>query len=342
MDNLVTDDLNIPSELSDLNKYLPGKIEISYDIHTLMIDPSYGKGKVRFTSLQNGLQTYDFDIELSKDIAIPISAITINALQFLYCLEAYCFYHHETSVEKIKIEQFQTAIIHSNSESSNYLFIKKNSSFKGNIISIDKTEYFGKVTKQSNQFDRKIQDLLSDVKNKLGYFHLGSYNLKIAEQLKLLLGIEHKNEISELLSQKGRYYLLLAKHIEQFYAEVENKSNTSGLLKNELISISELGEFIRNHPEIQHSIKSLCIKSGISPAKLQEGFKFIYSRTVSDYVRNVRLEKAEKLIRNTDLSISEVVYSVGLTSRSYFCKIFKRKNFCSPKEYRLKKPYSDH
>jgi AraC-like DNA-binding protein len=61
----------------------------------------------------------------------------------------------------------------------------------------------------------------------------------------------------------------------------------------------------------------------------------MHGRTVSDFVRNVRLEKAEDLIKNTDLNISEVVYSIGLTSRSYFCKIFKKKYDCSPKEYKL-------
>ncbi|GAA0872142.1 hypothetical protein GCM10009117_12890 [Gangjinia marincola] len=62
----------------------------------------------------------------------------------------------------------------------------------------------------------------------------------------------------------------------------------------------------------------------------------MHNRTVADYVRNVRLDKAEELMRTTDLNISEIVYSVGLTSRSYFCKIFKQKYKCSPKQYHMK------
>ena len=72
----------------------------------------------------------------------------------------------------------------------------------------------------------------------------------------------------------------------------------------------------------------------LSAAKLQEGFKALHDRTVADYIRNVRLEEAEHLLKTTDFNISEVVYSVGFLSRSYFSKIFKTKYRCSPKEYK--------
>ena len=73
--------------------------------------------------------------------------------------------------------------------------------------------------------------------------------------------------------------------------------------------------------------------SGLSPFKLQEGFKTTHGRTVADFIRNVRLEKAEELIKTTDLNISEIVYTIGLSSSSYFSKIFKLKYNCSPKDY---------
>jgi AraC-like DNA-binding protein len=60
----------------------------------------------------------------------------------------------------------------------------------------------------------------------------------------------------------------------------------------------------------------------------------MHGRTVTDYIREVRIQKSEELIKNTDLNISEVVYSIGFTSRSYFSKIFKKKYNCSPKQYK--------
>ncbi|AXT53055.1 AraC family transcriptional regulator [Aquimarina sp. BL5] len=334
MEKIENDLVSVPSELNDLKEHLQGNITVNYDMHTLTLDSKVGKGQVRYTNLQSGLQTFDFNLKLIKDIEIPIDSITSESIQFLYCLDGKCYHQFETFEKATLVEQFQTAVAHSDKSLASKIIIKKDAYLTLNIICVNKKEYFDKFSKENNPFGKKLQGLLYDIGTKSKHFHLGSYSLKIAEQLKLLFGIEYGNEVSELLSQKGRYYLILAEHIEQFHAEIENNSNTSGLLKNELMAISQVSDFIKEHPEIQHSIKSLCLESGLSPAKLQEGFKFMFQRTVSDFVRNVRLEKAEKLIKTTELTISEVVYSVGLTSRSYFCKIFKKKYSCSPKEYK--------
>ncbi|MBP2830736.1 helix-turn-helix transcriptional regulator [Aquimarina sp. U1-2] len=336
MNKLQNEILKTPSKLNVLQEHLEGSITVNYDIHTLTLDPKLGNGQVRYTNLQNGLQSYDFDLKLHRDIEIPIDSVAPESLQFLYCLDGNCYHQFESDEELTQIEQFQTAVAHSDKGLSSRIILKKENHLLLNIICVDKNSYFEKISKEENHYDKKLQGLLYTIKTKSKHFHLGNYSLKIAEQLKLLFGIEHSNEISELLSQKGRYYLILARHIEKFHAEIESSSNTSGLLRNELKMISDISDFIKIHPEIQHTIKSLCLESGLSPAKLQEGFKFMFERTVSDFVRNVRLEKAEKLIVSTDLTISEIVYSVGLTSRSYFCKIFKKKYKCSPKEYKLK------
>jgi AraC-like DNA-binding protein len=36
------------------------------------------------------------------------------------------------------------------------------------------------------------------------------------------------------------------------------------------------------------------------------------------------------MLKNTDLNISQIVYSIGFSSRSYFSKIFKEKYDISP------------
>lgn len=337
MKNNVKNLVKTQTQLDILKEHLKGKITINYDIQTLTLSNEIGTGQARYSNLQDGIQTIDLNIELLQDTEIPINCVSSKWLQFVYCLEG-SFHHQFEKFEKsVKIEQFQTAVVHSDIGLSSNIIVKKGMKLILNIIYIDKEIYFENVSRQSNKFGKNLQDLLYNIKMKPKHLHVGNYNLKISEQLKVLFGAEHCNEVCELLSQKGRYYLILAKHIEQFHVEIENKSNTSGLLKNELKRISELSDYIRQQPEIQHSIKSLSFQSGLTPVKLQDGFRFVFNRTVSDYVRNVRLDKAEQLIKTTDLTISEVVYSVGFTSRSYFSKIFKKKYHCTPKDYKTVK-----
>ena len=69
---------------------------------------------------------------------------------------------------------------------------------------------------------------------------------------------------------------------------------------------------------------------------MQDGFKFLYNRTVTEYIRHIRLESARDLLKTTDLNISQIVYTIGFSSRSYFSKIFREKYGITPNEFKKK------
>lgn len=114
----------------------------------------------------------------------------------------------------------------------------------------------------------------------------------------------------------------------------EHRQTKMAYLRNfEIQQLELLTDKIKGNPQHQYTIKELCKHTGLSVSKLQIGFKEMHNCTVAIFIRNVRLEKALELLRTTDLNVSEIVYSVGLTSRSYFCRVFKKRFKCSPKSY---------
>lgn len=52
------------------------------------------------------------------------------------------------------------------------------------------------------------------------------------------------------------------------------------------------------------------------------------------YLQQVRIDNAKELLKNTNLSISEVAASVGYSDSSYFTAQFKKSISLPPKEYR--------
>ncbi|HEY5591950.1 MAG TPA: helix-turn-helix domain-containing protein, partial [Paludibacter sp.] len=54
-----------------------------------------------------------------------------------------------------------------------------------------------------------------------------------------------------------------------------------------------------------------------------------------EFVREVRFERAAEYIRDTQLSVSEVSYKVGIEDPRYFSRCFKQKFGATPSEYRL-------
>ncbi|MGH8094408.1 MAG: helix-turn-helix domain-containing protein [Chthoniobacterales bacterium] len=72
----------------------------------------------------------------------------------------------------------------------------------------------------------------------------------------------------------------------------------------------------------------------ISPNYLSEEFKRVTGSKFVDYVARARIEKACKLLCNSNLRISEIAFEVGFQSLSQFNRAFKKLSGKSPKEYR--------
>jgi len=55
-----------------------------------------------------------------------------------------------------------------------------------------------------------------------------------------------------------------------------------------------------------------------------------------EFVREVRFERAAEYMRDTQLTVSEISYRVGIEDPRYFSRCFKQKFGATPSEYRLK------
>lgn len=89
-----------------------------------------------------------------------------------------------------------------------------------------------------------------------------------------------------------------------------------GNLKNERFGVSELAS------QLQMSRSNLYLR-----------VKAITGISVSRYIRNIRLEKGQKLLRQTNKTASEVAFDVGFSSTSYFTKCFHDYYGYPPGEY---------
>ncbi|MGC1632429.1 MAG: AraC family transcriptional regulator [Gelidibacter sp.] len=131
----------------------------------------------------------------------------------------------------------------------------------------------------------------------------------------------------------GYANILIGLKLKEFSTSNKYHSKLAYLRNHEIFELEKLTQHIHENPQMQYVIKDLCKKTGLSVSKLQAGFKDMHNCTVAIFIRNIRLEKALEMLKTTDLNVSEIVYSVGLNSRGYFCRIFKKKYKCSPKHF---------
>ena len=78
------------------------------------------------------------------------------------------------------------------------------------------------------------------------------------------------------------------------------------------------------------NITTFSREAGISRTLLHTKLKKLVNLSASEFIKNIRLQKAAKLLKETDQTVSEVAYLVGYSDPNYFSKSFKEKYHVSP------------
>jgi len=91
---------------------------------------------------------------------------------------------------------------------------------------------------------------------------------------------------------------------------------------------------ILERPESAHTVESLAAIAGMSRSSFAERFAKAFRRSPIDVVRDVRLRRAARLLRTSELSLPAVARRVGFSSRSQFSRAFAAQFGVPPAEYR--------
>lgn len=81
-------------------------------------------------------------------------------------------------------------------------------------------------------------------------------------------------------------------------------------------------------------MKQIAEQFGVSETSLKNYFRGVYGKNVSDYLRDLRMSTAKRLLTETKLPISEVAAQIGYTKQGKFAEVFRRYFQMNPLEYR--------
>jgi len=104
------------------------------------------------------------------------------------------------------------------------------------------------------------------------------------------------------------------------------------------VEIAKKAERILTADLKQHiPIKQIAIQFGVSETSLKNYFRGVYGKNVSDYLRDLRMSTAERLLTETRLPISEIASQIGYTKQGKFAEVFRQQFHMNPLEYRRAK-----
>ncbi|WP_054955468.1 AraC family transcriptional regulator [Paenibacillus dakarensis] len=93
-------------------------------------------------------------------------------------------------------------------------------------------------------------------------------------------------------------------------------------------------DYINNHYDEDLNLNTLCGISNLSRSTFCNLFKEWTGKTFNRYVTDLRILQAMSLLKQPELSVTDVCYSTGFNELSYFCRIFKKYTGISPTEFR--------
>lgn len=117
---------------------------------------------------------------------------------------------------------------------------------------------------------------------------------------------------------------------EENVRKIELKGNDAALMEKIMKAVND------RFDDDTFNVEALADDIGMSRAQLHRRMKELTGITVSEFIRNLRLQQAAKLLAAGDTSVAQVTYAVGFSNPNHFTTAFKRHFGVTPSEYMAK------
>jgi signal transduction histidine kinase/DNA-binding response OmpR family regulator len=135
--------------------------------------------------------------------------------------------------------------------------------------------------------------------------------------------------INNLVSQ--RQLLMQKKYANEIIPLIEA---TKELTMDELFIQKAEGIVDKYLDKSKFDVEKFADEMNLSSVQLRRKLKAVTDQTVTEFVRNYRLEIAAKMLKKKMGSVSEIAYKVGFESMPYFSKVFLEKYERTPSEWK--------
>lgn len=99
-------------------------------------------------------------------------------------------------------------------------------------------------------------------------------------------------------------------------------------------SVWEALRALLDAPGDPHTVESLAARVGMSRSIFAQRFSAAYGSGPIELLRDLRLRRAARLLRDTDLPVKTIAHEVGFSSRTAFSRLFEQRTGQSPLHYR--------
>ena len=115
--------------------------------------------------------------------------------------------------------------------------------------------------------------------------------------------------------------------------EKRDEKHLYALNSQDIQILYKVKEQMLAHPETPPIINELADFANMSATKLKRLFRQIFGNSIFSYYQEFRMKEAARLLKEENLSVSDVGYRLGFTNLSHFSRVFEEHIGMKPKQY---------
>lgn len=158
-------------------------------------------------------------------------------------------------------------------------------------------------------------------------------NNEIIWQKEILKDIERMYSVKNEKSAPIKVQTLFLNIWIRIYENITHE-NRPEIQNADLSILKKMIGFIQQNFAVKISLADIAASGAVGQSKCCKLFAKYIGQTPNMYLTQYRLDKSAKLLKNTDMTVTEIAHAVGFNGSSYYSEAFRKWYGISPSEYR--------
>ena len=137
----------------------------------------------------------------------------------------------------------------------------------------------------------------------------------------------------DLLDIKGNMYFLASYLLRNFTTKTLDDGTYSGYV-NKLNRVNEAVKYMSGNYDKPITTRELADMAHLSESYFCQIFKEVTGKTAMEYLNSIRIDKAEKMLKKTEMTITEIAFCCGFEDANYFSRTYKKIKGTTPRSTR--------
>ena len=118
-----------------------------------------------------------------------------------------------------------------------------------------------------------------------------------------------------------------------FYSDILESCSSPFPQKSESL-VQTTQDFVQHNYASNLGLEQIADQMGVSVKYISRVFKQRTGKNLTDFIGEIRIQKAKELLTQTDQKVGDIAAAVGIENRTTFLRVFKKYEGISPIEYR--------